>query len=122
MPSGGRVGFRKVSTCAPIVQTGFVANTTSDGTDGMGLDGDNVRKYNYGGIPLAGIANTTYWYNTHAFVDGWGYELETIKASPSDAGSGWVPIPELARDDADVTLIFLAPNAIKYVSPPPPHP
>jgi hypothetical protein len=112
MPPSGRVGFRKVSTCAPIVQQGFVDNTTSDGTDGMGLEGDNVRKYNYGGVPLAGILNTTYWYNTHAYVDGWGYELETMHASPGDAG--WAPVPELARDDADITLIFMAPNAIKY--------
>jgi hypothetical protein len=112
MPSSGRVGFRKVSTCAPLIQDGFVINTTSDGLDGMGLEGDNVRKYNYGGIPLAGIANTTYWYNTHAFVDGWGYELETISASPGDAG--WAPVDELARNDADVTLVFMAANAIKY--------
>ncbi|ETN39471.1 uncharacterized protein HMPREF1541_05695 [Cyphellophora europaea CBS 101466] len=112
MPSSGRIGFRKVTTCAPIVQDGFVSNQTSEGTDGLGLEGDNVRQYHYGGIAAVGLDNTTYWYNTHAFVGGWGYELESITASPGSVG--WAPIPELARSDADVTLIFLAANAIKY--------
>ncbi|KPI39496.1 uncharacterized protein AB675_5103 [Cyphellophora attinorum] len=106
MPTSGRVGFRKVSTCAPISQTGFMTNRTSDGTDGW---------YHYGGIGALGL-NTTYFYNAHALLDGWGYELESITASPGSS-AGWNPIDELARTDADISLIFLAPNSIQFYKP-----
>ena len=114
MPTSGRIGFRKVSTCAPITQDGYRSTTTTDGTDGLGLADDKVLELHYGGIAsISALSNTTYYYNTHAFVDGWGYELESITASPN-ATAGWLPIPELARKDADISLIFLAPNAIKF--------
>jgi hypothetical protein len=112
-PNSGRIGFRKVSTCAPITQRSYVETVTSTGAgDLLGFEGDEIEMYNYGGVPLLGISNNTYSYNTHALVDGAGYELDSIIASPG--GSGWVPVDELARTEADVTLMFLAPNSIKY--------
>lgn len=46
--------------------------------------------------------------------------MKLIKDSTIQGSLGselWLPIPELARDDADITLMFLAPNAIKYNYP-----
>ena len=111
-----RVNFRKVTTCAPIKQQGYVKTATSDGLDGLGAEGDIIRKYQYGGYSNMGFdANTTYFYNQHAYIDGFGYELNTIVGYPDS--SAWLPIPEIHRDDADVTLVFLAANAIKFLEP-----
>lgn len=114
MPRSGRVGFRKVTTCAPIVQRGFLTNHTSDGTDGLGLEGDRIIELHYGGIAGLGLLNTTYFYNAHALLDGWGYALESITASPNAGGVGWLPIDELARTDADISLVFLAANGMQF--------
>lgn len=77
-PSSGRVGFRKVTICSPLsVQGDFVSVVTSTGDDGLGVEGDRIRQYHYG--TFAGVGtdmNTTYYYNQHAFIDGFGYELK----------------------------------------------
>ena len=43
-----------------------------------------------------------------------GRSFEAIAGTDS---RGWIPIPALQRTDADVTIIFLAPNAVGYTSP-----
>lgn len=109
-PKSQRVGFRKVSTCAIVTQEGFRTNSTASG---LAREGDNVVEFHYGGSSISLLSNTTYFYNTHALEDGFGYDLESITASPG-AAAGWMPIDELAQKNADLSLIFLAPNGIMY--------
>jgi hypothetical protein len=77
-PHSSRVGFRKVTTCSPLSVTGdYVSIITSTGDDGFGVEGDRIRQYHYGAYLGAAIdLNTTYLYNQHAFIDGFGYELK----------------------------------------------
>ena len=115
-PSGGRINFRKVTTCAPITQVDHTTVVQSDGTDGLGLEGDTIHKYQYGTFAAGGIdSNTTYTYNTHSSIDGFGYSLSSTIASPD--GTTFLPIDTLSRTDADVTLMFLASNSITYYTP-----
>jgi hypothetical protein len=74
----GRVGFRKVTTCSPLsVKGDYVSVITSTGDDGLGVEGDRIREYHFGTYMGAAIdTNTTYFYNQHAFIDGFGYELK----------------------------------------------
>ena len=43
--------------------------------------------------------------------------LRTLFASPGESYNSWIPIPELNRTDADVSLFLLAQNTITYDSP-----
>ncbi|EXJ72608.1 uncharacterized protein A1O5_03754 [Cladophialophora psammophila CBS 110553] len=112
-----RVGFRKVTTCSPLsVEGDFVSVVISTGEDGLGVAGDRIRQYHYGTYAAATYdTNTTYTYNQHAFIDGFGYELNAIQVPLDDIG--WLPISQLDPVDADLTIIFLASNAIKYSTP-----
>lgn len=76
-PDSGRVGFRKVTTCSPLkVTPEYVSVVTSTGTDGLGVEGDRIREYQYGTYSGADMGdNVTYMYNQHAYIDGFGYEL-----------------------------------------------
>ncbi|ETI28036.1 hypothetical protein G647_00485 [Cladophialophora carrionii CBS 160.54] len=116
-PHSGRVGFRKVTTCSPLsVKGDFVSVITSTGDDGLGVQGDRIRKYHYGAYLGAAVdTNTTYLYNQHAFIDGFGYEVNALQVPLDDAT--FMAIPELDPQDADLTIIFLAANAIKYNHP-----
>ncbi|RVX69850.1 hypothetical protein B0A52_05684 [Exophiala mesophila] len=116
-PQSGRVGFRHVATCSPLkVTQQYVQVINSTGLDGLGLAGDRIRKYQYGTYTDAGLGNNiTYMYNQDALIDGFGYELVATQA-PLDA-TQWTSIPELDQTSADLTLIFLASNSIKYTYP-----
>lgn len=76
-PDSGRVGFRKVTTCSPLkVTPEYVSVITSTGDDGLGVEGDRIRQYQYGTYSAVGMGdNVTYLYNQHAYIDGFGYEL-----------------------------------------------
>ena len=39
------------------------------------------------------------------------------RGEPESADSTWLPIPALRRDDADVTILFLAQNIVTYTAP-----
>ncbi len=80
-PHADRVGFRRVTTCSPLsVQEPYVSVITSTGNDSLGIEGDRIRKYQYGTFIQSAIdLNTTYLYNQHAFIDGYGYELRSVK-------------------------------------------
>lgn len=73
-----RISFRKVTTCSPLsVEGDYVSVVNSTGEDGLGVAGDRIRKYHYGAYLDAAIDfNTTYLYNQHAFIDGFGYEFK----------------------------------------------
>jgi hypothetical protein len=72
--SVGRISYRKVSTCSPIKTDGFVVVTNYSATDQIGAPGDRIRHYRYGSWEPS-LSTDTFFYNQHAFVDNYGYQL-----------------------------------------------
>ncbi|KEF60128.1 uncharacterized protein A1O9_04978 [Exophiala aquamarina CBS 119918] len=115
-PDSARVGFRKVTTCSPLkVTPEYGSVVTSTGTDRLGVEDDRIREYQYGTYSSTGLGkNVTYMYNQHAYIDGFGYD----SCNRSVPRIGFLGVhPQLVQTSADLTLIFLAPNAIKYSYP-----
>ncbi|KAL8725056.1 MAG: hypothetical protein Q9166_007587 [cf. Caloplaca sp. 2 TL-2023] len=101
-----RVQYRKVTTCS-ILRTkeyAYEFNSTGSGTEVLQLI-----RYNYA-MRVDDNKNYTFLYNTDDVVGNNGYAL-TPYYNITD------PIPALNRTDADITLIFLAPNAVSYIRP-----
>ncbi|TKA30936.1 hypothetical protein B0A54_14544 [Friedmanniomyces endolithicus] len=137
-PKGERITYRKVTTCAPI----HIGQNYGRGTieTGGGQFQDPVVYLYMGSMVADGVvrtpscailaitlllsfngqmlANYTYRYNEHSLVETNGYTLTLPNIHKADgSGSIWMPIPELNRTDADVTLLILAQNSIDYNVP-----
>lgn len=114
-PSSGRVDIYKEATCAPLIQRRTPLNGSATET-GVGTEGDLFLRYFYGGI---GENNYTYQYNTKSMNTRIAYTIYAVNSfSPHDADSaGWQPMEGLAVDNADVGLIFIAPNAVRFSTP-----
>ncbi|KAI8710968.1 hypothetical protein NCS52_01510200 [Fusarium sp. LHS14.1] len=110
-PESHRYQFRMVATCTPIDIAPFIdvepetANETepfftiSLGRTGGWNSVDNGRNL------------TLLW--RPQYRDKVGYQVMT-RYSLAGADSAWEPIEQLNRTDGDVSLIFIAPNAIMY--------
>ncbi|KAL9638460.1 MAG: hypothetical protein Q9164_001539 [Protoblastenia rupestris] len=110
-----RMQFRKVSACSPIRTTPYVYEVNDTNPDHAAY-GDTLFRYAFG--ELKGSSNYTFQYNLRDRASISGYVLTPIMARLSSmAEGGWKPIAALNRSDADVTIVFLAPNAVKYESP-----
>ena len=110
-PSWNRLHFRKQSTCSPIIQQR--RNQTGTGEPGMGAPGDVLLEYYYGGV--GDVTNYTYKYNTHSYVDGFGWNTWSLASlAPHDKFTGWNPIKGLLNEQADVSIIFIASNNMRY--------
>ncbi|KAI9716556.1 MAG: hypothetical protein M1812_005287 [Candelaria pacifica] len=116
-PQKNRVTYRKVTTCAPIHTSGFAQLENYTAAEGLGLPGDQIEKLYYG--PLADVSNFTFFYNTHAEIDNFGYNLQSIQwlGGPDSSEDFWSPISALNRTDADITLLFLSQNSISSPKP-----
>ncbi|KAL1605012.1 hypothetical protein SLS60_004555 [Paraconiothyrium brasiliense] len=117
-----RILYRRKTSCAPIISDGFftsfnytdIANASLG--DFRGSDGDVLDFYNYGGtvhIDGSKADNFTFAYNERMAAVGTGYALS---ANDYSFGSQnlWQPDKVLRRDDADVSLMFLMANDIRY--------
>ncbi|KAH7147060.1 hypothetical protein B0J13DRAFT_441670 [Dactylonectria estremocensis] len=112
-----RVLYRRKSTCAPVV----TRDPYGELIPGR-YPGEEYALYYYGGISIA--VNYTYELSTYAQRGPAGYILRCISYSipasrPSGASApgGFMPIPEIARSDAEVTLFFLVQNLLAYTAP-----
>lgn len=120
-PEHDRITIQKVTTCAPLREKNFA--TISYGSPGTVTENDTFINYNYGpfigGTGYGIVTNYTYQYNTHAEVDGFGYGLTAASAIASSFPSegGWVPVDALNRTDADISLLFISSNSIRYTAP-----
>ncbi|KAE8443412.1 hypothetical protein EG329_001893 [Mollisiaceae sp. DMI_Dod_QoI] len=104
-----RVALRKVVTCSPI-NTSPYAVFVNQSIEG----GDMVDEYIQLGMGLAYEGyNWTYEYNTHAYYVNEGYDLQTLNAL-AGGGSSWQPVEAFNRTDVDISMFFLAPNAVGY--------
>ncbi|KAI9832552.1 MAG: hypothetical protein M1819_004342 [Sarea resinae] len=109
-----RIEYRHVTTCALLKDSKYFALENQTSPDAAYPD-DQFQRLYLG--PIVDVANWTYQYNVHAPVDGFGYELGTVQALAGVAGNTWLPVDDLNRTDADVSLFFLTPNAIGFAEP-----
>ncbi|KAI1389152.1 uncharacterized protein F4822DRAFT_270921 [Hypoxylon trugodes] len=130
LPAGERILWRKVLSCAPLVTSGRTSNhSTADG---------NYTRYHYGDVVRTRNSTGTVRYNftysidsvesqyapfnfTNISYDGNTYILAAkaeMTANETTASSDpYTPIPELRRDDGDLTLLFLSGNSIAFMEP-----
>ena len=79
----------------------------------MGTVGDVLLEYDYGGVGT--VTNYTYRYNTHSYVDNFGWVTWSLQSlAPHEPGVGWNPIPELQNEKADISIIFVAANSVRF--------
>ncbi|KAL8719745.1 MAG: hypothetical protein Q9225_003289 [Loekoesia sp. 1 TL-2023] len=106
-PKRDRVQYRRVTTCS-VLHTkdhySMVNQTDADGNTIMSVH------YNFGALPELD-QNYTYSYNLN-MQGSYGPILANAGSSQT-----WIPISQLNRTDADVTLMFLAPNEVQYLLP-----
>lgn len=118
-----RLEFQKVATCSPLIKQGFIQSMPGGPESGYGIVGDMLYTYMYGPSVLTGgkvnSTDHTYMYNNHTGLDGVGYRLWTDNhpAGTTLEESGWKPIAELNRTDADLSIMFLSQNSISYAEP-----
>ncbi|KAF2727228.1 hypothetical protein EJ04DRAFT_595491 [Polyplosphaeria fusca] len=102
-----RIIYRRKATCAPIKTRGFI--TSFSYTDAVNAS--------LGAVPGAEgdpRNNFTIAYNRRAATVGYGYDLNSVDWSSGDNDNIWEPDSAVHRDDADVSLMFLAANSIQY--------
>ncbi|KAF2122679.1 hypothetical protein BDV96DRAFT_4262 [Lophiotrema nucula] len=120
--AGDRVDYRRKTTCAPIKDKGFITSFNfSDVADGSlgafsGQDGDIIDFYNFGPVVFSEKPknNFTLAYNRRQATVGYGYDLTAVNHDSNKLNNLWQPDKAVARDDGDVSLMFLAANDIQY--------
>ncbi|KAF3765644.1 hypothetical protein M406DRAFT_227270, partial [Cryphonectria parasitica EP155] len=105
-PHDERILIRSVLECAPLVTENF---TLSDG---------NFTAYEYGPLLVPSSVGNPINYTYEAYDVEWQYKTMndhqgvfsgTQNSTPAlDPGSGFTPINQLARTDADLTIVFLS--------------
>jgi hypothetical protein len=130
-PSSDRVKLNKSLTCSPLSIDGFTSTEKGHGSEAN----STVTDYNYG--ETGDYQGYTYQYNPAAAYDNVPFEvlyvdhqtplgcrsfviLLTSASTLSHNATGrsqWTPVFNISRTDADVTIVFVAPNAIKYREP-----
>jgi hypothetical protein len=117
-PTHERVQIRKVTTCAPLHVRNFTTVLTGNQTD-MVMPDDYFWEIQYGNIFAAGTiaTNYTFSFNPHAVMDNFGYSISAEEASAQYPENAWSPIPALNRTDADIGIVMINPNSIRFVAP-----
>ncbi|KAL8932888.1 MAG: hypothetical protein Q9211_006072 [Gyalolechia sp. 1 TL-2023] len=99
-----RVQYRKVTTCSVLRTQEYAYEFNSSG--------QQLIRYNYGTM-FDDNKSYTFEYNTNDVLGNSGYTL-TVDAILRNIID---PVPALNRTDADITLLFLAPNTVAYTRP-----
>ena len=100
-PPHERVAVQKHTICAPLRPLTSVLDRNEDNV---------ILAYNYGAIDPY---NFTYFYSTESQKDDFTYELYPINAQ-ANFENAWVPIPELARSDADLSMAMISQNSVVF--------
>jgi hypothetical protein len=117
-PTHERVQFRMVTTCAPLHVKNFTTILTGNETKQV-LPEDYLWELQYGNISTntaAVTTNFTFSYNPHATIDNFGYSISAAEAL-AQYEDAWVPIPALNRTDADISIIMITPNSMRFAAP-----
>jgi hypothetical protein len=118
-PAGERVQTRKITSCAPLHIKNFTTILTGNETN-QALPQDYFWEIQFGGMSTdtaTGGNNYTFSYNPHATLDNFGYSVSAVEAMAQFPGNAWVPIPELNRTDADISIIMINPNSMRFMAP-----
>ncbi|KAG4433183.1 hypothetical protein IFR05_011343 [Cadophora sp. M221] len=107
-----RIRLRKVATCSVLNINDLISASPVRGVD--------VYEYYLGprglGKDSIGTTNSTYTWRESPRFDSIGYTMAADKAVIYDPyqSQGWVPIEDLNRTDADVSIFFLNSNGMRY--------
>lgn len=118
--SKDRVQVQKSSVCAPLKRTEYstVVEGTNQTTE-FGTAGDDIIFYNYGSWyhdDGSLLDNYTWVYNTHTRFDATGYSVKSISSQVGPT-SVWAPIAALNTTDADLSMMLVSGNSIRYSNP-----
>lgn len=121
----GRVELEKTTTCAPLRTRNFatLVNVTDENeATELGVTGDQIIKFWLGPMLGNATANTTdftYQYNLHGVLDSIGYSLNSFMSLADYPAQGGVtvPIKQINNSMADLSLLFLASNSIRFNAP-----
>lgn len=121
-PREYRIQYQKRITCSPIRQRGYLLAHNVSVNDGDGKShNDTYYQLFYGpsqGTSAETHVNYTAYASPYGDAAGMGYQLSTAWAFANDSTSiAWRPIAPLFRDNADMSLLFLRPNAMRYSKP-----
>lgn len=118
-PTHERVQTRMVTTCAPLHVRNFTTILSGNQMD-QALPEDYFWERQYGNLSTntaAVSANYTFSYNPHAAIDDFGYSINAAEALAKFPGNAWFPIPALNRTDADITIVMITPNSMRFAAP-----
>ncbi|CAK7206254.1 hypothetical protein SEUCBS139899_009041 [Sporothrix eucalyptigena] len=105
-----RVKLKMSTTCAPLDSSGYTEkfqNRNTGLTESLFFLG-----------PIDDSTEFTYSYTEQMVNETTAYLLEAVYAFAGDASaSAWQPIDALARDDADLTVLFFSQNGAAYLDP-----
>ncbi|OAA66536.1 hypothetical protein SPI_01112 [Niveomyces insectorum RCEF 264] len=103
-----RVTVQISVTCSPFDHTGLASEVQAGNL--------TLAQYNFG--PVVNASNSTYLFNELTVKTGVTYLLESVYSLAKDPKNTlWEPIPELNRDDADLSMFFLSQNSVGYLEP-----
>jgi hypothetical protein len=117
-PREQRIRYKRNSICAPIPTGGYaaIANTTNLNATEIVYNEENLVQYYYG--PIQGLSSYTFNYQVLLSKSDVGYTITSQEAWPDKAQYGlWKPIESLERQDADVSIHFIAFNGVRFLQP-----
>ncbi|KAK3350288.1 hypothetical protein B0T25DRAFT_505733 [Lasiosphaeria hispida] len=123
-PAADRVGVRKITTCSPIRQDGYVTMMNASDKDAFGgiglssLAGDQAAVYWYGPVDSFATFSSTWAVDTYANNVTRRYQLNALKYwGRKSEGNEFNPIPELNRSDGDGVLFFFQSGVVPSAEP-----
>ena len=82
-PPNQRITYRKMTTCSPINNEGYMKLYNNTGVDPDAMSyGDQLQRYYFGKMP--GVTDYTYEYNIHGLVNYAGYMLTYVPSATFD--------------------------------------
>ncbi|KIW70527.1 hypothetical protein PV04_02789 [Phialophora macrospora] len=115
-PPDQRIRYERNTVCAPIPTYGYaaIANTTNPNATEIIYNEENLVQYYYG--PIQGFWDYTFNYQALLSKSDVGYTITSQEAWPNRAQHGiWKPIDSLQRQDADVSIHFIASNSVRFL-------
>ncbi|KAJ1324032.1 hypothetical protein MN608_10091 [Microdochium nivale] len=105
-PPADRVLFQHKAECSIMNNQPFLA------------EDDSFRYYSMGPVGSPNDTGATYIYSKGNWTSYVGYQLDALYAAPDSGAEGyWHPVEGIARDDANLGIIFLSQNGVTYSSP-----
>jgi hypothetical protein len=119
-----RIGYRRETTCSPLVTRDLESNTSFIQQFVSVRDGEAYNAtihFRYGRLtgPLGQRTTYTYSYNTDNFEGNMGYSVWPLRHYPErvelERSSTWVPISALEPNASDITILFVVHNSIMHL-------